>query len=339
MTRLRQSGVVLTRSDALEQMAGVDAAIVDKTGTLTVHDPVLNDVHWLGDHPELPRQALLEATAALELRANHPLARAFRRALPGADAAQVNDVAVVAGAGVCGRYRGHALRVGHARFCGAADAGGDAVFLAVDGVPLARFEISDPIRPDAAGAVAGLKEAGLTVTMVSGDAPERCAELARILDIEFAARQAPETKLEITRELQRQGHRVLVLGDGVNDVPALAAADVAATVVESSHLVKSNADVLLLSRRLGALTALVQVSRRTRRIVRQNLLWALAYNATAIPLAALGFMPPWVAALGMAGSSILVMSNASRLLRASVPAPAPPRDVAPAGAVAVEASR
>jgi Cu2+-exporting ATPase len=150
--------------------------------------------------------------------------------------------------------------------------------------------------------------------MVSGDAPERCAELAGALGIDFAARQAPETKLEITRATQRAGHRVLVVGDGINDVPALAAADVSAAVLESSDLVKSNADVLLLSRRLGALADLVTVSRRARRIVRQNLLWALAYNLTAVPLAALGLMPPWLAAVGMASSSVLVMSNAARLL-------------------------
>jgi Cu2+-exporting ATPase len=199
----------------------------------------------------------------------------------------------------------------------------------VDVAPVARFDIADPVRPDAAAAVAGLKRAGMTVTMVSGDAPERCAALAHELDIAFVARQAPETKLAVVQQLQRQGHRVLVLGDGINDVPVLAAADVSAAVLESSDLVKSNSDVLLLSRRLGALVELADISRRTRRIVRQNLFWAFAYNLTAMPLAALGFMVPWVAALGMAGSSILVMSNASRLLtRRPTSATAAPRRLA-----------
>jgi P-type Cu2+ transporter len=162
------------------------------------------------------------------------------------------------------------------------------------------------------------------VTMVSGDAPERCAELAAALDIDYSARQAPETKLAITRTLQQQGHKVLVIGDGINDVPALAAADVSAAVLESSDLVKANADVLLLSRRLGAIVDLVAVSRRTRRIVRQNMTWALLYNATAMPLAALGFMPPWLAAVGMTTSSILVMTNATRLLRPAARKPPVP---------------
>jgi P-type Cu2+ transporter len=314
MTWLRQNGVVLTRSDPLEQMANIDAAIFDKTGTLTVHDPVLTRIDWLDDPGDgLTRDELTAVAAALELRANHPLARAFRELASNATA--VSEVAVVTGAGIEGRYRSHAVRVGHARFCGSDDPDQHAVFMSVDGLPVARFTISDPVRADAAAAIAGLQRAGIHVTMVSGDAPERCAELARELGIDFAARQAPETKLQIIRALQDQGHRVLVIGDGINDVPALAAADVSAAVLESSDLVKANADVLLLSRRLGALADLVDVSRRTRRIMRQNLWWALAYNATTMPLAAFGMLPPWVAAVGMTTSSILVMLNATRLLR------------------------
>ncbi len=318
MTRLRQSGIVLTRSAALEQVAGVDAAILDKTGTLTVHDPVLAGITWLADI-DLPHAELEAVAAALERYANHPLARAFGRAYPHADPGRLHQVQVLPGAGVEGRYGERVVRIGHAAFCGATDADERAVYLAVDATPVARFAVSDPLRPDAASAVAGLRAAGLEVSMVSGDAPERCAELAAQLGIGYVARQAPETKLALIRAQQRGGRRVLVLGDGINDVPALAAADVSAAVLESSDLVKSRADVLLLGRRLGALVDLVKIGRRARRIVRQNLGWALAYNLTAIPLAALGLMPPWLAALGMAGSSVLVMGNAARLLRASRP--------------------
>jgi len=316
MTRLRQQGIVLTRSDALEQMADIDAAIVDKTGTLTVHEPVLDNVTWLTD-PGMPMEDLLAATGMLERHANHPLARALSQAYPDSRGIRLEQVRVIAGAGVEGWYDGRRIRVGQAEFCRAPASQEHAVFLALDDRPVARFTVTDPLRSDAAAAVDGLKHCGIAVTMVSGDAHDRCAALAAQLDIGFAARQAPETKLKITRALQAEGHRVLVLGDGINDVPALAAADVSATVLESSHLVRSKADVLLLSRRLGALVELVGISRRTRRIVRQNLAWALAYNLTAMPLAALGFMAPWVAALGMAGSSILVMSNAARLLSSS----------------------
>jgi Cu2+-exporting ATPase len=222
----------------------------------------------------------------------------------------------VTGAGVECRYGSRLIRLGHGAFCGMADPGAEDVYLAVDGTVCARLRVADPLRADAADAVAGLKRMGLDVTLVSGDAAERCAELARTLAIGFVARQSPETKVALTRTLQKQGRRVLVLGDGINDIPALAAADVSAAVLEASSLVKSRADVLLLSRRLGAVVDLVDISRRARRVIRQNLGWALSYNLTAIPLAALGLMPPWLAALGMAGSSVLVMANASRLLRA-----------------------
>jgi P-type Cu2+ transporter len=301
-------------------MATIDVAIIDKTGTLTVHDPIVTRIDWLTDQePPLSKDELTRVVAALEMRANHPLARAFRAAFSSATADEVAKVEVVAGAGVRGLYRGHEIRVGHSRFCGSSGDDQRAVYLAVDGNAVARFTISDPVRADASAAIAGLKQAGIQVTMVSGDAPERCAELARELDIAFVARQAPETKLEIARTLQQQGRKVLVVGDGINDVPALAAANVSVAVLESSDLVKANADVLLLSRRLGALVDLLDVSRRTRRIVRQNMTWALMYNATAMPLAALGFMPPWLAAIGMTSSSILVMTNATRLLRQRPP--------------------
>lgn len=336
MTRLRNSGIVLTRGDVLEQAARVDTALVDKTGTLTVHEPAITDVQRLGAQAFTERQ-LLSLAAALERRANHPLARAFRRAAGAPDdgAADVRDVALRAGAGLEGTVDGHRVRIGRADYCGVGHADDQGVYMTIDGEPAARFSVSDPVRADAPEAVAGLRRHGIGVTMVSGDDEGRCRDLAETLAIDYVARQAPETKLEITRELQRAGHRVLVLGDGINDIPALAAADVSATVVESSDLVKCKTDVLLIGRRLGALVELVRVSRRTRRVVRQNLGWALAYNLTAIPIAAMGLLPPWLAAIGMAGSSILVMSNAARLLSdpGDATAAAPPGQATPSAAM------
>ncbi|MEZ5560945.1 MAG: cation-translocating P-type ATPase [Pseudomonadales bacterium] len=310
MTRLRQVGVVLTRSSVLEQMRDLNAALLDKTGTLTIHTPKLVAID-LPAGSSLDEAEALDVAAALQRHASHPLARAF----PEPQAARVEDVTVVSGAGVSGRWQGHDVRVGSSEFCtGTPDPDAYRVVLSIDGVTAARFALADPVRADAHAAIAALKRAGIAVTMVSGDSEARCASLARELDVPFVAQQAPETKLEVTRTLQQRGDRVLVLGDGINDVPALAAADVSAAVLESSDLVKRNADVLLLTRRLGALPELVTVGRRCGRIIRQNLAWALGYNLLAIPTAALGLMPPWVAALGMASSSTLVMLNAARLL-------------------------
>jgi P-type Cu2+ transporter len=337
MTRLRNSGIVLTRGDALEQAARVDTALVDKTGTLTVHEPAITAVHLLGSSSRSGAE-LLAMAATLERHANHPLARAFLRAagtIADDEALPGGDVTLTAGAGIEGRVGSHRIRIGRADHCGVAAADDGDVYMSVDGKPAARFTISDPVRADAAHAIAGLRSHGISVTMVSGDDEERCRSLAESLQIDYAARQAPETKLEITRAMQQRGRRVLVLGDGINDIPALAAADVSATVVESSDLVKSKADVLLIGRGLGALVDLVRVSRRARRVVRQNLGWSLAYNLTAIPIAAMGFLPPWLAAIGMAGSSILVMSNAARLL--SDPSAVPPREQAVKGAAIAHA--
>ncbi len=320
MTRLRQTGIVLTRSDALMQIARVNAALFDKTGTLTEHAPDLVNVVLLAE-VGVDRDEVLDIAAALQQHANHPIARAF----PEPERAVVNDARVVAGAGVEGRWQNRAVKIGSGAFCGLPDGSAETgIFLAVDGTPAARFEIADPLRPDALPAVAALRQAGIRSTMVSGDAEDRCAALATQLQIDYVARQAPETKLEITRALQERGDQVMVVGDGINDVPALAAANVSVSVLESSDLVKSRTDVLLLSRRLGALVDLVAVGRRAAGIMRQNLAWALSYNLIAIPFAALGFMPPWVAALGMASSSTLVMLNATRLLR--VPVWRPPAD-------------
>ena len=311
MTRLRQSGIVLTRSAVLEQITTIDAALLDKTGTLTIHAPRLRSVEVLA--PDRHTEAeLIDLAAALQRHANHPLARAF----PEPRSVRVDNVSVVTGAGVEGRFEGRKVRIGKSAFCGAAAGADDrAIYLSIDGLPVARFLVDDPVRPDAQAAINALKAAGITPTMVSGDAPERCRELADVLGIDYVARQTPETKLEIIRALKRQGSRVLAIGDGINDIPALAAADISVTVLESSDLVRSKADVLLLNRRLGALIDLIQVGKRTRRVLRQNLSWSLGYNLVAVPLAAMGFMVPWVAAVGMASSSVLVMLNASRLLR------------------------
>jgi Cu2+-exporting ATPase len=319
MTRLRQAGVVLTRSSALETLADVDRALLDKTGTLTRHAPALQTVEPLA--LELfDRDTVLDLAAALQRHASHPLARAF----PEPRHTAVTAVATHTGAGVAGEWQGHAVRIGKAGFCGVADdADGRAVYLTCDGAPIARFLVDDPLREDARATVDAFRSEGIVPVMLSGDSPARCSDVAALLGIDFAAAQTPESKLAFVRDLQRQGARVLVVGDGINDIPVLAAADVSATVLETSDLVRGNADVLLLTRRLGALVDLVRIARRTRRVQRQNLVWALAYNLVAVPFAALGLIAPWIAAVGMAGSSMLVMLNASRLLAAPVGAARP----------------
>jgi Cu2+-exporting ATPase len=227
----------------------------------------------------------------------------------------LDNVQVVTGKGVTADWGQHLLRIGSAQFCNAGDDTDRAVYLAIDNEPCCRFWISDEVRADAREAVTALRDLGITPIMLSGDADAPCRELAEKLDIAYLARQTPESKLEYLQRQSAAGHRTLMIGDGINDVPVLAGADVSATVLEASDLVKSKADILFLTRRLTPLPELIRTARRTLQITHQNLFWALAYNLTAIPIAALGWMPPWLAALGMASSSTLVMFNATRILR------------------------
>jgi Cu2+-exporting ATPase len=309
MTRLRDLGIVLTRSSALEQAAKIDLALIDKTGTLTVHEPTVTDTTLL--NAEFDEATCHALAGALQQYSAHPYARAFSH-----DASiALDEVEVVTGKGVRGIWAGHRVVIGSASFCATGSDADRAVYLAVDGVARARFTISDQVRGDARQAMDDLAELGIKPMMLSGDAPARCEELATKLGINYLARQTPESKLAFLEAQLRDGHRTLMLGDGINDVPVLAAATVSAAVVEASDLVKSKADVLLLSRRLNPLPELIRVARKTQHITRQNLTWALAYNLIAIPIAAMGWMPPWLAALGMASSSTLVMFNATRILR------------------------
>jgi Cu2+-exporting ATPase len=311
MTRLRQLGIVLTSSTALEKVPLIDRVFIDKTGTLTMDDPVIREIEVLNEAYD--QDQCLAVAAALQRHSTHPVARAFA-SLP--RAAGLATVHTVTGSGVEGTLDGMPVRMGSAAFVGVDGAQDNDVYLGVDGAPAARFVLSHRIRPDARHAVEALSARGITPMMMSGDSIERCRETAGALGVEFRARQTPEDKLEAIRREQSAGRRVLMLGDGINDIPVLAGADVSAAVVEASDLVKSRADVLLLNRRLYPLVDLIHIGGMTRRVIRQNLFWAALYNLIAIPIAALSLVPPWLAALGMASSSTLVMANAARLIRA-----------------------
>ncbi len=316
MTRLRQLGVVLTRSQTLERVLDVDRIYIDKTGTLTTDTPAIERFEILTH--DLAEADCLALAAALQRYSSHPYARAFHT-LSALDRPLLKEVEVLTGQGVRGYLRdGREVRIGSAAFAGAnlsdTDRDDRDVYLAIDHQPGARFVLTNQIRPDAITSISSLKALGIAPVMLSGDAEHRCKETAGALGIDYLARQTPENKLAAIRADQAEGRNVMMLGDGINDVPVLAGADVSAAVVEASDLVKSRADVLLLSSRLAPLAALFRLAHRTRRITRQNLIWAAAYNLTAIPIAAFGFMPPWLAALGMAASSTLVMLNATRLL-------------------------
>lgn len=317
MTRLRQAGILVKHSAALERIDQCDSVCVDKTGTLTLPGMQIVDVQLLNrDRGGLfsDESILLSLAAGLERHSSHPIANAFRHV----PAAELAEVVSVPGAGLTGRYSGHELRLGSADFTDAnaavahaSDQGADVV-LAIDGAPALRFLVGAALRPDARPTIGRLSALGLGVSIISGDSDARCSEVAEHLGIDYLAGCAPEEKVAATTR-----RRAMFVGDGINDVPALAGAAVSVATLETTDLVKSKADVVLLTSRLAALVDLVGISRSMRRVIGQNLAWAALYNVIAIPLAASGVAPPWMAAVGMAASSLLVLANAGRLL--SVP--------------------
>lgn len=306
---LARRGVLALRGDALERLARVDTLVFDKTGTLTTATPTLDTVETFEG---LAPGTALEFAAALQHGSRHPIAHAFA---PYRGAARAQQVAVVAGRGVRAEVDGRRLHLGRADFaCARADDG--AVWLGDGERALARFTLRQSLRADARDTVEALRAQGLALELSSGDAPAAVDAVAGELGIaRHAARQAPDDKLARVRGLQREGHVVAMLGDGINDAPVLAGADVSIALGDGAGLAHRAADLVLAGESLQRVPEALALARRTRAIVRQNLAWAIGYNLVALPFAALGLVAPWLAAIGMALSSLLVTLNALRLAR------------------------
>ena len=312
-------GVLLTRGCALDVLTRVSDVVLDKTGTLTTGQLRLGTIRLFGDVDET---AMLELARSLEASSRHPVARAF----PGGATHSVVTPRNVPGQGIEGTVRGRRVRIGSEAFCqalcGVPPAGpahpnfdGSFVFLADEKGWLAAFELEDTLRPAAAAMVAGLRRAGIAVHLASGDRPEVAAALARELWIESCAgAMSPEDKYRYLEGLQREGHVVAMVGDGLNDAPVLARADVSFAMGGGAEAAQLKADVVLMNDSLESIGTALRIARRAMRLVRQNIGWALAYNALALPLAATGFIGPWEAALAMGASSLTVLLNALRPL-------------------------
>ena len=306
---LAKLGVLGLSADALPTLARVDRIVFDKTGTLSTGEPHLGAVDAFAD---FDHDYVLHIAAALERDSRHPFARVFASQ---PTSLLATDVHATPGLGLEGRIDGATWRIGRADFAtGRGDDGG--VWLGDGARAFARFEVHETCRPDAAAAVALLRAQGLGVELCSGDASDAVQRLATLLGIDdIRARQLPEQKLARVRELQAQGHVVAMVGDGLNDAPVLAGADVSLAMADGAALAQRAADLVITSPSLLRIPQAIALARRTQRIVRQNLAWALAYNLVALPLAATGRVTPWLAALGMALSSLLITLNALRLTR------------------------
>lgn len=317
--RLRRLGILLVDPSALERAGRLRHAYLDKTGTLTEPGRMVCEPFDGAD-----RQDCIDHAVALECEVPHPLAAALRR-LPVCATVTFEALRVVPGSGVEGFEAGRRWRIGRPRWAAAhgatpsaPDDQTDSIWLSVDGRPLARFRTAhgaagETLRPGANELLQALRDRGLDPAIVSGDVADRVRAAADQLGIERAW-----SDLDPTRKyalLADANGGVLYLGDGLNDAPALGRAGVAVAMASACDFTRSAADAVVLDDRLGGVADLLDGADRTRRIIRQNLLWALSYNLLAMPLAVTGLIAPWAAAIGMSASSLLVLGNALRLLR------------------------
>jgi len=334
---LARGGVVLAKSDALETLARVTHIVLDKTGTLTEGQVRLVSCKTLSG---TTRAGAIAVAAALEARSEHPLARALQNeatsvetgaAAKTGSAPVVGEVRQLTGEGVEGRVAGMRVRVGKPAFVAALSGPMPAALreasdnAAIPGACAALgdehgwraiFTFSDTLRPGATGLIKALRSLGITPVLLSGDRPASVAHVARALGIADAHGDlTPEDKCSAISRLQARGAVVAMMGDGINDAPALAQAQVSISLGTATPLAQHTADVVILSDRVERAATAMREARRTLAVIRQNLGWAAAYNAAAIPAAAFGFVTPLVAAVGMSLSSLVVVTNALRLVR------------------------
>ena len=335
---LARRGVLVAHSDAFESLAKATHVLWDKTGTLTHGLVRVEEVRPLRDESD---ERCLALAAALERMSEHPIAKAFLASA--ASASTATDVTVTAGSGLEGRVDGRRLRIGTLDFARGLSlpAGHDEtpeiaaeswVYLGDERGLLAGFRLTDPLRAETASCVQQLAGLGLASEIVSGDAAAAVARIAARSGIErFEARLTPHAKVARLRSLQDTGAVVVAVGDGINDAPLLQAANVAVAMGRGSALAQTSADLILVRDSLDQLPEIVQVARQAQRIVKQNLAWSIAYNLAALPLAALGLVPAWLAAIGMSLSSVFVVLNATRVARRRTNGSNPTLDRCPAG--------
>ena len=320
--RLTRLGLLTTRGHALETLAHATDLVFDKTGTLTQGRLSVSRVVALDGRSESEVSAL---AAALEAGSEHPIARVLREAVnPAVTASSIRNTP---GRGVEGEINGRTYRLGSPRFVapdhtppesdgGAYPENGHEswVALADESGLIAWFALADTPRADAAAAIKALLQQGLRLHLLSGDATGAVKSTAQQLGITYwHASALPEDKLAYVKALQAEGRIVAMVGDGINDAPVLAGAQVSIAMGEGADVAQAAADMVMLGSRLGTLADGVALARKTQQIIRQNLGWALAYNLVAIPAAALGHVTPWLAGIGMSVSSLLVVLNALRL--------------------------
>ncbi|MDP0563161.1 MAG: heavy metal translocating P-type ATPase [Candidatus Endonucleobacter sp. (ex Gigantidas childressi)] len=315
---LHRVGLLVTRGHVLEGLNHINHIIFDKTGTLTQGKLILAEALPC-KRVIISKLKLINLAAALEAHSEHPIAKAFSDHFKHNDI-QAKNVINHTGKGLEGLIDGKQYRIGKPDFVLSKQAvlippkEGQWLLFSCNNSALCWFRITDTLRPEAKETIRCLQESGHKITLLSGDQESVVATTARNLDIKcWYSEASPNDKLTFIRRCQQQGDRVLMVGDGINDIPVLAGADVSLAMGNASDLARTNADAVLLSMDLSRLPEAFRLARKIRAIIRQNLTWALGYNLVALPLACTGMVAPWMAATGMALSSLIVVTNALRL--------------------------
>jgi len=305
---------------AVETLGSANVIASDKTGTLTYGKPILQEIVVLADVAE---QDCLVIAASLELASEHPLAESFLNKVQRTELLGARQAQNIPGKGVSGFINETYSSLGNRKLTPLTEnlpvlanmqPGATLVWLCDERRPLAMFVLSDGLRPQAAEMVSDLKRQGIKVTILSGDAEEAVAHIAAQAGIEnWRAGMRPEDKLAALRSFQKQGDIVAMAGDGVNDAPVLAGADVSLAMGGGTQVARSSSDIVLLSESLPDIRRSLETGKASMMVMRQNFIWAIVYNLLALPFAAAGLIPPWLASLGMSASSLVVVLNALRL--------------------------
>jgi Cu2+-exporting ATPase len=328
---LAKDGLLVTRGHAIETLARATHFVFDKTGTLTTGRMHLVTMLATG---RLSEEETLSFAAALEQSSEHPVATALRHVVNNSER-HATDVLVEPGQGIQGWIDGKQYRIGRPAYAlelsqttledadnlgsGAAEwleSGDTVVVLADDSACLGVFRIGDEIRQEAAAMLSDLRDQGKTLVLLTGDAPAVAKRVAATLGIQdVRAGVTPQGKHECVKQLQAAGAIVAMVGDGVNDAPVLAQAQVSIAMGGGAQLARTQSDFVLLSENLDHLRYGVRRASKTLRVIKQNLWWSFAYNFIALPLAIAGYVTPWMAGIGMSASSLLVVLNSLRIQR------------------------
>ncbi len=324
--RAASMGILIKSADALETACKIQLMILDKTGTITEGRPAVTDLEVLA----LSRDELLRLAASAEQSSEHPVAKAVRESWTG-ETAPAEDFASLTGRGISAKVEGRDVLVGNRLLMEENNVdfpfdpsdweneGKTVLLMAVDGKAAAAIAVADPVRETSPAAIADLHALGVRVQMVTGDNPRTAAAIARQVNIDqVTAGVLPDGKVQAVQDGKAAGLVVAMAGDGINDAPALAAADVGFAMGSGTDIAMESGDVVLVGANIAALASAVRLSRATMRKIRQNLFWAFFYNCIGIPIAALGLLSPVVAGAAMAFSSVSVVTNSMLLKRSKI---------------------